>query len=189
MESIKKDFNKAASLYRSTCDDYHFSRSCHKFGTYSLIGKGTQSDPTKAFEYFKKGCSFGEGDSCLFAGLMCTSTNEKQLIKQNYPEGMGFFSQSCEKGNHNGCYYLSGIYLSGVPNVVEPNMKSAYDYSLKACDLGNIYACSNVSRMYSRGDGVAQNAELATKFKEKVIEMEKQMKADFRPIELQGGAH
>ena len=65
MESIKKDFNKAASLYRSTCDDYHFSRSCHKFASYSLTGKAGPADPSKAFEYFKKGCNFGDADSCL----------------------------------------------------------------------------------------------------------------------------
>ena len=54
MKSIKKDFNKAASLYRSTCDDYQFSRSCHKFASYALTGKGGPADPSKAFDYFKE---------------------------------------------------------------------------------------------------------------------------------------
>ena len=185
MESVKKDFGKAASLYRSTCDDYSFSRSCHKFATYSLTGKGCQSDQQKAFEYFKKGCTHGESDSCLFAGLMCTSNNPKHQVKQNYPEGLDFLNKSCEKGSHNGCYYLSGMYLTGVPNHVEQSMSSAFKYSMKACDLGNVYACANVSRMYSRGDGVAQNEQEAAKYKMKAVEMEKQLKADFKPIELQ----
>ncbi|KAK4015717.1 hypothetical protein OUZ56_030691 [Daphnia magna] len=188
MESIKKDFNKAASLYRSTCDDYHFGRSCHKFATYSLTGKGCQADQPKALEYFKKGCSLGEADSCLYAGLLCTSNNEKHQVKLDYPQGMGFLNQSCDKGNHNGCYYLSGMYLSGVPNILEKNMTMAYNYSMKACELGNIYACANVSRMYSKGDGVAQNPELASKYKSKVLEMEKEMRGHFRPIEMERGA-
>ena len=189
MEAIKKDFNKAANLYRSTCDDFQFSRSCHKFAAYSLTGKGCQADQPRAYEYFKKGCTLGEADSCLYAGLMCITNNEKHQVKQDYPSGMGFLTQACEKGSHNGCYYLSGLYLSGVPNFLEQNMTSAYNYSFKACELGNIYACANVSRMYARGDGVAQNAELATKYKAKVFEMEKQMRADFKPIEFQAGAN
>lgn len=188
MESIKKDFNKAASLYRSTCDDYQFSRSCHKFASYALTGKGGPADPSKAFDYFKKGCNYGDADSCLYAGLMCTANNEKIKVKLDYPQGMGFLDQSCEKGNHNGCYYLSGMYLTGVPEVLEKNMTSAFNYSIKACDLGNIYACANVSRMYTKGDGVEQNAEIALQFKKKVFEMEKELRGQFKPIEMERGA-
>lgn len=82
-------------------------------------------------------------------------------------------------------YYLSGLYLTGVPNVLEKNMETAYKYSLKACEQGNIFACANTSRMYHRGEGVEKNVELAEVYKKRVIEMEKQQNANFKPIELQ----
>ena len=91
-------------------------------------------------------------------------------------------------------------------------METAYKYSIKACEQGyillviliyghtifhcqmlllrsficrNIFACANTSRMYHRGEGVEKNAELAEVYKKRVIEMEKQQNANFKPIELQ----
>lgn len=188
MESIKKDFPKAASLYRSNCDDYKFPRSCHKFAAYSLVGKGCQEDYLKAFEYFKKGCELGEADSCLYSGLMNITKTKKNLIEQDFPSGMKFLNQACDKGSHNGCFYLAGLYLSGVQNVIEQDMSTAYKYSLKACDLGNMYACGNVSRMYSKGEGVEQNKEFADKYKKKALDLESELQAKFKPIELQRGS-
>jgi cytochrome c oxidase assembly factor 7 len=180
METVKKDFKKAATLYRSTCDDYNFSHSCHKYATYSLIGKGSPPDYPKAFEYFQKGCHLDDASSCFFAGLMCIFDNKNTKIKQDYPQGMGFLNKSCEKGSGNSCHYLSGMYFLGVPDVLEKNLTSAYEYSHKACDLGNIYACANLSRMYIQGDGVERDPELASKYKKKVIVMEKELKGQFQ---------
>ncbi len=185
MEGFKRDFKKAAILYRSTCDDYSFSHSCHKYATYSLTGKGSPPDYLKAFEYFKKGCHLEDAGSCFFAGLMCMYDNENTKIKQDYLQGMGFLNQSCDKGNHNSCHYISGIYFFGVPDVFNKNMATAYDYSNKACELGNIYACANISRMYTKGDGVEKNPELANVYKKKVIVMGKELKDQFKPVELE----
>lgn len=187
MESIKKDYPKAANLYRSNCDDYKYPRSCFKFASYSLTGKGCKADQQRSFEYFKKGCNLGDKDSCLYAGLMCVANNEKTNIKRDYPAGMAFLKQSCDGGSNNGCFYLSALYLAGVPGVLEKDMKMAYELSNKGCELGNMYACANLSQMYTRGDGVEKNEELAAKYKAMALEMEKQLKANFRPIEFQQG--
>jgi len=187
MESVKKDFSKAATIYRSTCDDYKFSRSCHKYAGYALTGKGCAEDHPSALNYYQKGCSLGEGDSCLYAGLMKIAENDKIKVKKDYPEGISFLNQSCDKGNNTGCYYLSGLYLTGVQNILEKDMSKAFEFTNKACELGNIFACSNLSQMYRKGDGVAQNTELAEKFQKKTKEMEKQMQAKFQPIEMEQG--
>ena len=98
MESVKKDFPKAANLFRSTCDDYQFPRSCYKFASYSLIGKGCQANNEQAFTYFKKGCDYGDRDSCLYSGLMLVSSEDNKVvtIKRDYPSGMGFLKKACE---------------------------------------------------------------------------------------------
>lgn len=188
MESIKKDFPKAASLYRSNCDDYKYSRSCHKFAAYSLVGKGCQEDYLRAFDYFKKGCELGEADSCLYSGLMYITKTKKNLIEQNFPAGMELLNQACDKGSHNGCFYLAGLHISGVTNVVQQDMSTAFKYSVKACDLGNMYACGNVGRMYFKGEGVEENKELAEKYKKKAMDLESELQAKFKPIELQRGS-
>ena len=187
LESVKKDFSKAATIYRSTCDDYKFSRSCHKYAGYSLAGKGCTEDHPTALSYFQKGCSLGEGDSCLYAGLMKIAENDKIKVKKDYPEGINFLNASCDKGNNTGCYYLSGLYLTGVPNVMEKDMSKAFEYTNKACELGNIFACANLSQMYKRGEGVEKNEELADKLRAKTKEMEQQLQAKFRPIEMEQG--
>ena len=47
---------------------------------------------------------------------------------------------------------------------------------------------TNASRMYSKGDGVEQNVEIAAKYKKKVFEMEKQLRGQFKPIEMERGS-
>lgn len=50
LEGVKKDFEKASKVYRSTCDDYGYSKSCLKYGKYAILGKGgngTDGDPAQ----------------------------------------------------------------------------------------------------------------------------------------------
>lgn len=80
------------------------------------------------------------------------------------------------------CHYLCGMYLSGVPRdvsqynphqpdknknidyLIKPDMKQAFQFAKKACELGNMYACANVSIMYKKGDGVEKNEEESKKY-------------------------
>ena len=58
---------------------------------------------------------------------------------------------------------------------LEKDMKKAFKYALKGCELGHMYSCVNLSIMYQRGDGVKQNAELADKYKKKAQSMRKSL--------------
>lgn len=60
------------------------------------------------------------------------------------------FDKGCSLNNDMCCFYLSGMYISGVENVLEKNMLKAFDFSEKACHLGNVYACANLSQMYRK---------------------------------------
>lgn len=105
--------------------------------------------------------------------------NSKTIIM--YP-GYNYLKKSCDQNDPMACHYLSGMYLTGVPkNVADYNphrpdknanieylIKSdktqAFKFAQKACELGNMYACANVSMMYKRGDGVEKNADESKKF-------------------------
>lgn len=80
------------------------------------------------------------------------------------------------------CHYLSGMYLTGVPkNIAEFNphnpeknknieyliksdLKESFKFARRACELGNMYACANVSLMYKKGDGVEKNLAQSKKY-------------------------
>lgn len=54
LEGVKKDFEKASKVYRSTCDDYGYSKSCLKYGKYAILGKGgngADGDPGAVRDY------------------------------------------------------------------------------------------------------------------------------------------
>lgn len=51
------------------------------------------------------------------------------------------------------------------PFTVQKNMKKAFEFAYKACELKTITACANLSYMYSHGEGTEKNEELAEKYK------------------------
>lgn len=77
---------------------------------------------------------------------------------------MDLLRKACEAKNANACYYLSGMYISGMRNpkdpkkkefISKPDMQMAYNYAKEGCHLGNIYSCANLSQMYAKGEGIS----------------------------------
>uniref|UniRef100_A0A2M4ALB9 Putative cytochrome c oxidase assembly factor 7 n=1 Tax=Anopheles triannulatus TaxID=58253 RepID=A0A2M4ALB9_9DIPT len=117
LEGIQKDFEKAAKVYRSNCDDYNYGKSCLKYGNYSFLGKGRASekgDPAKAFSYYEKGCTLNDPDACLHSGLLLVSKLKPKEITRDVPKGFELLKKSCQMNNAGACFYLSGMYISGV---------------------------------------------------------------------------
>jgi len=171
LESIKQDFKKAATVYRNNCDDYKFPRSCYKFGNYSLLGKGCTKDEGRAYEYFQKGCENGSPAACYHAGLMVTSP--QMSIKKDFPQGLKYLEKGCEGNDKDSCYFASSLHFQ-FEKLIPVNMKKAFELCYKACELGNVYACNNVSMMYKRGDGVEKNETLAAEFRKRAADMQDQ---------------
>jgi cytochrome c oxidase assembly factor 7 len=212
LESIKKDFDKASKVYRSTCDDYGYAKSCLKYGNYSFLGKGKASDrgdPVKAYSYYEKGCNLNDADSCLHSGLILVSRALPAKIERDVPKGLAFLTKSCEMNNSTACFYLSGMFISGVTKasipatpatstkaepvadkdgyLVAKDMEKAFNYAYKACELKNMYACANLSQMYARGDGTPKSEENAAKFKKLAVEMQDEVKKQQTQLEFQQG--
>lgn len=38
-ETVKQEIEKAAAIYKTTCDQYNYARSCAKFGDFKAIGE------------------------------------------------------------------------------------------------------------------------------------------------------
>lgn len=88
LEAIKKDFDKAARVFKSNCLDYKFGKSCLKIGNYTLIGRGrAKGDAAEALTYFEKGCEYNEPGACLHAGMLLTATGPGINVKRDVPKG------------------------------------------------------------------------------------------------------
>lgn len=211
LESIKKDFEKASKVYRSNCDDYGYAKSCLKFGHYSFLGKGKASanekgDPNQAYKYYERGCELKNGDCCLHSGLIMVSKSMSSSIERDVMKGFESLTKSCKMDNATACFYLSGMHISGVlkkesttnkttpatpPStsefIVQKDMKKAFDYAARACELNNMYACANLAQMYQRGDGTEKNEKKAELFKKKAMDMQEETKKQHAELKFQQG--
>ncbi|ALC49666.1 CG13865 [Drosophila busckii] len=222
LEGIKKDFEKASKVYKSTCDDYGYAKSCYKYGNYSFLGKGksgSKGEPRVAYQYYEKGCNLNDSDACLHSGLLLVSRSMPKEIDRNVPKGLEFLTKSCDMNNATACFYLSGMHISGVQKKPEDNvssaaattttttaataqsakstkdsefivlkdMKKAFQFAHKACELRNMYACANLSQMYARGDGIEKNEKEAEKYKKLALEMQEEVKKQQETLSFQQG--
>lgn len=108
LEAIKKDFEKAAKVYKSNCLDYSFGKSCLKYGNYMLVGKGTKQEPNpaEALPYFEKGCDLNEPTACLHAGMLLTATGPGVNLKRDVPKGELLFYENPKMAlTNNYCLY------------------------------------------------------------------------------------
>ncbi|XP_063992780.1 cytochrome c oxidase assembly factor 7 homolog [Diachasmimorpha longicaudata] len=190
MESIKQDFEKAASLYKSNCDERNWPRSCAKFGGYKATGKGCERDIKEAFKYFEKGCELNDARGCLHGGVLATHktmTLQEDKLKQ-INKGMEMFRKACHEFKEEpACFLLSGIYMGGLKEYIEPNLREAYKLSFTSCEMGNPYACANLSIMHARGEGAQKNQELADMFKERAEILHKEMTKAQNQVKFQEG--
>lgn len=192
LEAIKRDFEKASKVYKSNCLDYKFGKSCLKIGNYTLVGKGRdKGDANEALKYFEKGCDLDDAGACLHAGVILTATGPNTTAIRDIPKGYNYLKKSCDKNDDMACHYLSGMYLTGVPKnvadfnphnpeknknidyLIKSDMKQAFQFAKKACELGNMFACANVSMMYKKGDGVEKNPEESKKYFQIAQELQK----------------
>ncbi|CAH2058169.1 unnamed protein product, partial [Iphiclides podalirius] len=183
LEAIKKDYKKAVTVYRTNCLDYNYGKSCLKVGNYAFLGRGRDKpDVTEALQYFEKGCELNDPVSCLHAGVLLTATSPGVTVPRDIPKGYNYLKKGCDLNDDMACNYLSGMYLVGVPRnvadfnphnpeknknidyLIKPDFRQAFQLACKACDLGNMYACANVSLMYKKGDGVEKDLEKSKKF-------------------------
>lgn len=112
--------------------------------------------------------------------------------------------------NATACFYLSGMHISGVQKkpetstqvsttdikkaspkdsdyILHKDMKKAFEFAYKACELRNMYACANLSQMYARGDGIEKNEKEAEKYKKMALDMQDEVKKQQQTLEFQQG--
>lgn len=128
------------------------------------------------------------------------SKAKQAQVDRDVSKGMEMLKKSCVLNNGNACFYLSGMYIAGVLKkddkvsnpqptdfLIQKDMKQAFDFAYKACDLDNMYACANLAQMYMRGDGTEKNEKKAEQFKKKAMEMQDALKKQAPELKFQQG--
>lgn len=177
-----------------------------KYGKYAILGKGgngADGNPEQAYKYFSRGCEMSEPEACLHTGLILISKTLTNKIKRDVPAAFEKLSRSCELNNATACFYLSGMHISGVPKTADlghhgkelpdsemflkKDMKKAFDFAYKACELRNMYACANLSQMYARGDGTEKSEPNAEKYKKIAVALQEEIKQQQQQLGFQQG--
>jgi len=142
------------------------------------VGKGCEADLPTAYKYMSKGCDLNDEHGCLHAGVLGLSQNNiNEDRATQVHEGVKHLEKACNMfDNKRACFYLSGIYLGGMDGIIDKNYKEAYKFSLKSCELGNAYACANLAQMHTRGEGAQKNPELADIFKNRALQLQRELK-------------
>lgn len=84
LEAIKRDFKKAAKVYKNNCDEFNYGKSCSKYGSYLVFGRGVDKpDKKAAYEYFEKGCKLECLESCFKQGLLLVMDSSSCGVKED----------------------------------------------------------------------------------------------------------
>jgi len=179
LEGIKRDFGKAFKIYHTNCLEHKHGHSCHKAAGYKCLGKQTDKNVDEAYDLFRQGCELGHYPSCLNAGIFDANTLKSKSYERT-PDPVSasvLYKKACEKGGvAEACHRYGALFIKGIKGKIEKNMEEAFAYSLKACELGNLGGCVNVSIMYGKGDGVEKNQEAAKQYANIAHEMRNDLK-------------
>ena len=140
---IQKDSSKAGKAFRKNCDDYQYGPSCEKFASLARNGRVGTADPELSLQYDRLGCDGGQAHCCFNATM--TIISDRNRYVSHHTDIFNLVERGCRLGCHNSCYLAGGLFLSGIPGVLEKNTSITYRYDLKACQLGNPLACANIT--------------------------------------------
>jgi TPR repeat protein len=145
-----KESEKAATLYRTMCDEHKYSESCHKYADFLRITKlnFNVDKEIESFKYYRKGCEFGQAKSCFYTFFsLFDGKVKRQVLNEGNPDllALKMLERGCDLGSSESCYVAGGAHLVGIPGVLDKNVSTTYKYDVKACQLGNKLACDTLS--------------------------------------------
>ena len=147
---LTKESEKAATLLRTTCDEYKYADSCHKYADFLRITKlnFNVDKEMECFKYYRKGCEFGQAKSCFYTFFsLFDGKVKRQVLNEGNLESLALkmLERGCDLGSSESCYVAGGVHLIGIPGVLDKNVSTTYKYDVKSCQLGNKLACDTLS--------------------------------------------
>ena len=164
----QEQYNKAKKYYEMVCDNanskdtskvenidgrvavlptiIYMQISCGDLGRLYYNGYGVRQSYEKSFQYFKKACDLGSGNSCNVVGF---AYYKGEGVKKDLNRAKDFFAKSCELEYGLGCVMLGIFYEGGIG--VKQNLSKAKELYGKACDLGFQKGCDYYKELKEEG--------------------------------------
>jgi TPR repeat protein len=147
---VAPDYQQAYKYGKQACDG-GLAKGCFDLGAVCIHDRGC----TQALEYFAKACNGGIPEGCNQAA------NYSQL-QANQMQALKFYKMSCDDGNSTGCKsyaHLLDDLLKGTMRIGNlQDYEQATLYNKKACDLGEVNACSEAGFLLSYASTIVQGA-------------------------------
>ena len=166
-EYVTKDNDTAQRYYKQALsgflkiesDDMANDDFFYKLGQMFKLGLGTNSDVTKAIEYFKRSAEMNNKNGLFEYG-------KALLIGEHIPQDTDSAVKLLEKAvklkNRNAKRFLALEYISG--EHLEQDIEKGIALLTECADSGDVIACYRLGKIYLQGEIMPQNLDKAEKY-------------------------
>ena len=166
-EYVTKDNDTAQRYYKQALsgflkiesDDMANDDLFYKLGQMFKIGLGTDSDVTKAIEYFRRSAEMNNKNGLFEYG-------KALLIGEHIPQDTDSAVKLLEKAvklkNRNAKRFLALEYISG--EHLEQDIEKGIALLTECADSGDVIACYRLGKIYLQGEIMPQNLDKAEKY-------------------------
>lgn len=166
-EYVTKDNDTAQRYYKQALsgflkiesDDMANDDFFYKLGQMFKLGLGTNSDVTKAIEYFKRSAEMNNKNGLFEYGKALLIGEH---IPQNTDSAVKLLEKAVKLKNSNAKRFLALEYISG--EHLEQDIEKGIALLTECADSGDVIACYRLGKIYLQGEIMSQNLDKAEKY-------------------------
>ena len=131
----------------------------YKLGQMFKLGLGTNSDVTKAIEYFRRSAEMNNKNGLFEYGKALLIGEH---IPQNTDSAVKLLEKAVKLKNSNAKRFLALEYISG--EHLEQDIEKGIALLTECADSGDVIACYRLGKIYLQGEIMSQNLDKAEKY-------------------------
>ncbi len=166
-EYVTKDNDTAQRYYQQALsgflkiesDDMANDDLFYKLGQMFKLGLGTNSDVTKAIEYFRRSAEMNNKNGLFEYGKALLIGEH---IPQNTDSAVKLLEKAVKLKNSNAKRFLALEYISG--EHLEQDIEKGIALLTECADSGDVIACYRLGKIYLQGEIMSQNLDKAEKY-------------------------
>ena len=166
-EYVTKDNDTAQRYYQQALsgflkiesDDMADDDLFYKLGQRFKLGLGTDSDVTKAIEYFRRSAEMNNKNGLFEYGKALLIGEH---IPQNTDSAVKLLEKAVKLKNSNAKRFLALEYISG--EHLEQDIEKGIALLTECADSGDVIACYRLGKIYLQGEIMSQNLDKAEKY-------------------------
>ena len=166
-EYVTKDNDTAQRYYKQALsgflkiesDDMANDDLFYKLGQMFKFGLGTDSDVTKAIEYFRRSAEMNNKNGFFEYGKALLTGEH---IPQDTDSAVKLLEKAVKLKNSNAKRFLALEYISG--EHLEQDIEKGIALLTECADSGDVIACYRLGKIYLQGEIMPQNLDKAEKY-------------------------